>query len=108
MKIKFVKRHHVLRGDGSGPVYNPGDVVDFDGHTAETYARKYIARGWAVEHLELPEEVEAKPDFSVEVGETTPVLPPVEAEEVAAPPKPTLSRLYGFGEKRGPGRPRKT
>lgn len=29
--------------------YRVGDVVDFDGPIPETYARKFINRGWAVE-----------------------------------------------------------
>lgn len=49
MKIKFITTHKVQQGDGKGPVYEKDSVHDFKGPVAETYAQKYIRRGWAVE-----------------------------------------------------------
>lgn len=40
MKIEFTQAP-------KGRDYKVGDVVDFDGSVEETYARKFIARGWA-------------------------------------------------------------
>jgi len=48
MRITFTQRHEVRQGDGKGPVYELGQSYDFNGPVAETYARKYIARGYAV------------------------------------------------------------
>lgn len=40
MKIKFIEAP-------KGRDFKKGDVVDFKGKVDETYALKYIARGWA-------------------------------------------------------------
>lgn len=62
MRIKFVTRHVVKQGDGKGPVYETGSEHDFDGPVAETYARKYIRRGWAEEVVQPPPIVSAEID----------------------------------------------
>lgn len=49
MKIRFIKRHKVQQGDGNGPLYETDSVHTFKGAIAETYGRKYVARGYAVE-----------------------------------------------------------
>lgn len=49
MKIRFIKDWDVKQGDGKGPKYRVGQEVVFDGPVAETYARKYVARGLAEE-----------------------------------------------------------
>lgn len=49
MKIRFVQSHAVKQGDGKGPKYEKDQVVDFKGAVEETYARKYIRLGLAVE-----------------------------------------------------------
>lgn len=49
MKIKFIATHKVQQGDGKGPVYEKDSLHDFKGPVAETYAQKYVRRGWAVE-----------------------------------------------------------
>lgn len=49
MKIRFLKPWTVKQGDNQGPKYEVGQMVDFAGAIAETYARKYIARGLAEE-----------------------------------------------------------
>lgn len=49
MKIKFITTHKVQQGDGKGPVYEKDSLHDFKGPVAETYAQKYVRRGWAVE-----------------------------------------------------------
>ena len=103
MKIKFVRGHKVQQHDGNGTVYEEGKVYDFDGFVAETYARKYIARGYAVESVDAPK--------AVEPGVTVAKLPdPVEAPaspsfvaDVVADPADVK-----FGFRRGPGRPRKS
>lgn len=41
MKIKFVQKPI------GRPEYNIGDVVEFNGPVEESYARKFLARGWA-------------------------------------------------------------
>lgn len=53
MKIQFTKGYKVRQGDGKGPEYAPGDVVDFKGPVEETYAHKYIRIGVAVEYAEV-------------------------------------------------------
>lgn len=40
MKIKFIE-------SPNGREHKKGDIVDFKGRVEETYALKYIARGWA-------------------------------------------------------------
>jgi len=52
MKIRFIQPWTVKQGDGKGAKYGTGDIVEFKGGIAETYARKYIARGLAVEYSE--------------------------------------------------------
>lgn len=49
MHIEFLKTHKVKQGDGNGPLYEAGKTYPFEGAVAETYARKYIARGLAKE-----------------------------------------------------------
>lgn len=49
MKIRFVQEHKVQQGDGRGPHYKVGDVVEFNGMVGESYGRKYVARGYAEE-----------------------------------------------------------
>lgn len=51
MRIKFVQRHVVQQGDGKGPVYEAGKEYEI---ADETYARKYIRRGWAEEGAPAP------------------------------------------------------
>ena len=96
MKIKFVRGHKVQQHDGNGAVYEAGKVYDFDGFVAETYARKYIARGYAVESVEVPKAVEPEP------------VADVVADVVADPAVPVDTSDVKFGFRRGPGRPRKS
>ena len=49
MRIRFVKDWTVKQGDGKGPVYTAGQVVEFNGRVEESYGRKYVARKLAVE-----------------------------------------------------------
>lgn len=58
MWITFTQRHKVKQGDGNGPLYEQGQSYEFKGAVAETYARKYIGRGVAVEGRPQPK---AKP-----------------------------------------------
>lgn len=69
MKIRFIKPWTVQQGDGKGPKYKVGDVVDFNGKIAETYARKYIRRGLAVDTANDP-----KPAPPVESAPAAPEL----------------------------------
>ena len=50
MRIKFIK-YHVIRGETRRDdfAYEKGAIVEFSGWVAETYARAYIQRGYAVE-----------------------------------------------------------
>ena len=66
MKLKFVEAP-------KGRHYKVGEVVDFTGPVAEGYARKYMDRGWAVEHKDEP-----KPQ------------PVADKPKAAEPAKPTL------------------
>lgn len=54
MKITFIKRHAVQQHDGKGPVYEAGQTYAFDGFVAESYASKYIQRGYAEVAHEAP------------------------------------------------------
>jgi hypothetical protein len=74
MKVKFTEAPH-------GRHYKVGEVHDFHGPVAETYARKYIARGWAVEHKDEP-----APKVGIE-GRAG--IPGVVGEKIE-PAKPTL------------------
>ena len=47
MKIKFTEAP-------PGRDYKAGDVAEFNGSVPEGYARKYVARGWAVEVKDEP------------------------------------------------------
>ena len=102
MKIKFVRGHKVQQHDGNGTVYEEGKVYDFDGFVAETYARKYIARGYAVEYVE-PKVTQAKLPDPVAVS----AKPAFVADVVADPVPPPDASDVKFGFRRGPGRPRK-
>lgn len=61
MRIRFVRTHRVQQGDGKGPVYNAGEVHEFAGRVAETYAEKYVRRGDAVVEENAPASVAANP-----------------------------------------------
>jgi hypothetical protein len=54
MKIKFIEAP-------KGRDFKVGDIVELNGPLNEGYARKYINRGWAVEHVDAPSPIEAKP-----------------------------------------------
>ena len=47
MKIRFTQRHQPQQHDGKGPVYEANTVYLFEGPSAESYARKYVERGYA-------------------------------------------------------------
>lgn len=47
MRICFKRRHQVQQHDGKGPVYEAGSIHDFEGMVAESYAKKYVERGYA-------------------------------------------------------------
>lgn len=49
IKIKFDTDHRVKQGDGNGTRYEAGKTYSFSGQVNETYARKYISRGYAHE-----------------------------------------------------------
>ncbi|WP_158671931.1 hypothetical protein [Bradyrhizobium guangdongense] len=61
MKIKFIEQH-IIRGQtrAEDVVYAKGQVVDFKGKVEETYARKYIDRGWAEPYDEAAERARAR------------------------------------------------
>lgn len=46
-KVEFIKPWVVKQGDGKGPRYKIGDVVDLE----RSYADKYKARGLAVDYV---------------------------------------------------------
>ena len=48
MKVKFTQT------PGYGHPYKAGDVFESHGPVEEGYARKYVARGWAIEHKDEP------------------------------------------------------
>jgi hypothetical protein len=83
MWITFTQRHKVMQGDGNGPLYEAGKSYEFKGPIPETYARKYIARGYAVE---------GRPKVEIE---TAPTPAPVAAEKMVAE-KPR-GRILGLG-----------
>lgn len=49
MKIRFLEDHTPKGSSASIPTYEAGKVYDFKDPVAETYARKYILRGLAVQ-----------------------------------------------------------
>jgi parvulin-like peptidyl-prolyl isomerase len=49
MKIKFLRSYQPKQGDGQGPKYTAGQVVNFKGPVEETYAAKYVRLGLAEE-----------------------------------------------------------
>lgn len=59
MKIKFTVDHKVKQSDGNGAEYVKGKTYEFSGWVAETYARKYVAKGYATEVGEAPATVDA-------------------------------------------------
>lgn len=59
MRIKFDTDHKVKQADGNGPNYVAGKTYEFSGPVSETYARKYIARGYAHEIGESTATVDA-------------------------------------------------
>lgn len=75
MKITFLKRHEVKQGDGKGPVYEAGKTYDFDGFVAESYARKYVERGLAVEYVAPPVAPAPEPEPPQAEPEAAPVAP---------------------------------
>lgn len=57
-KVQFIQPWIVRQGDGKGPVYNVGDVVDLEA----SYAQKYKNRGLAVDYVKPAAAAEpAKP-----------------------------------------------
>ncbi|MGD9880468.1 MAG: hypothetical protein AB7F22_10565 [Reyranella sp.] len=82
MRIRFVARHVVAQGDRKGPVYEAGQSYDFEGRVAETYARKYVSRGWAV--------VEPSAPASAPVA-AEPLPPPAQPPEPATAAEPVPS-----------------
>lgn len=70
MQIKFVKGHKPTGQAKNIPDYKVGDVVSFDGPVAETYALKYIRRGFAVAHVNEPKavKVDSAASFRPESG----------------------------------------
>lgn len=81
MKIRFVKDWIVRQGDGQGPHYRAGDVQEFAGPVAETYARKYVSRGLAVAVEDAPPSPLSAPAAAVAV-EPDPVADTA-AQEIA-------------------------
>lgn len=75
MKITFTKRHVVQQGDGKGPVYEKGETHDFEGFVAESYARKYVERGFAIDYVAPPPAPAPEPEPQSEPE----VAPAVEA-----------------------------
>lgn len=84
MHIRFVTDHKVQQHDGKGPEYKAGEVHDFTGFVAETYGRKYIRRGYAVEEPAVT--VETQPAAVAPEVEAPPSLPPAATETPAEPP----------------------
>lgn len=86
MWVTFTERHKVKQGDGNGPLYEQGQSYEFKGPVAETYARKYIARGIAVEGKPQPK---AKPAAAATPAPATAALPglggPALTDSAAAP-----------------------
>lgn len=50
-KVKFIQPWTVAQGDGKGPVYKVGDIVELD----RSYAEKYKNRGVAIDYPVTPE-----------------------------------------------------
>lgn len=77
IKIKFDVTHKVQQGDGKGPVYEKDKTYEFSGLAAESYARKYILRGYAHEVKVAPATLDRARADEAERGRA-------EAERVAA------------------------
>lgn len=79
-KIEFIKDWTVKQGDGKGPAYKAGDVVDVE----QSYADKYKRRGLAVDYVEKAKPIEAPAEIRANVateiragrGRWKPQLPP--------------------------------
>lgn len=57
--IEFDIDHRVRQGDGKGEHYRKGERHTFSGPVAESYARKYLARGYAHEIGHEPATLDA-------------------------------------------------
>lgn len=91
MKIRFTQNHKVKQGDGKGAEYAAGETYTFNGIVAESYARKYVARGYAVDVTnEKPVKAAKAPD-PPKVEDGKPQDPPKEPEK----PQGFMSRLGG-------------
>lgn len=90
MRVRFVESLKVQQPDGNGPEYLKGSVHDFTGFVAETYGRKYVRRGYAVEEPAVVAEAIAAA-VAPEAADSSPVLPaatetPAEAKVDAPTP----------------------
>ncbi len=75
MRIRFIKDHTVRQGDGKGPQYKTGEEHEFNGPIAETYGRKYVRRGLAVDTANDPKPA---PVAAAPEPVTEPVQEPVQ------------------------------
>jgi hypothetical protein len=94
MWITFTERHKVKQGDGNGPLYEQGQSYEFKGQVAETYARKYIARGIAVEGKPQPKAKPATAAQAAVAGEkSSSPLPGLGGAPVSSPAVTTFADL---------------
>lgn len=84
MKIRFVKNYKVKQGDGNGPEYRTGQVVDFSGPVDQTYGQKYVRLGLAEEVDERAERKAAAEARAKEEDARAKVEAAARAEEAKA------------------------
>lgn len=85
-KVEFIKPWTVKQGDGKGPVYKIGDVVDLE----RSYADKYKRRGLAVDYAEKPKPAPKVEAPAPQPGSAADVAPHLIQETSAQ--KPTAFR----------------
>lgn len=77
MKLRFTQGHRPKGAADNIPEYKVGETYEFKGAVAQTYARKYVNRGYAVEVKDepvvAPVEVEAERVERVEPTAPAPV-----------------------------------
>lgn len=83
MKVKFIEAP-------KGRHYKVGEVVEFHGAVAETYARKFIHRGWAVvAHVEeTPKVITSEPVPGERLSKLTDIVQVTDELLAGVPVKP--------------------
>lgn len=80
-KVRFIREWHVMQGDGNGPVYKVGDVVDLP----QSYADKYKRRQYAVDATDEEETAASAATPPADPAETD---PPAQVPATDDPPAP--------------------